>query len=325
MYQYESVKLEKGMYHLTNKSFLQALEEADPSAQYSGSPLASLDAYERQLKRFDIHVSGENCDKVEKFFITTESAILFPEFIRRAVLQGMEETILSKIVAIITKSYSTNYHGCDMSDGNEYTTTSAGTALPISSIQESAVLITIHKYGRNVQATYEALRQQRLDVYALMLRRIGRRIGDSIVTKAATVLKNASNNSTKISVATNSFSYDSLAQLYGAFTTFRMKAMLASPANVAKILTMNQMIETSSQDVEEIRLPFGTKLINCPQLDNSTILGLDTDFALEMMKGSDVILETDKIIERQLESITVSITLGFRAFMTDAVRMLALT
>ena len=107
MYQYESVKLEKGMYHLTNKSFLQALEEADPSAQYAGSPLAGLDAYERQLKRFDIHVSGSNCDKVEKFFTSTESAVLFPEFVRRAIMQGMNHTILSEIVAVVSKSEST--------------------------------------------------------------------------------------------------------------------------------------------------------------------------------------------------------------------------
>ena len=39
---YNEVKLEKGMYHLAGKSFLQALEEADPQAQYAGSPLGQL-------------------------------------------------------------------------------------------------------------------------------------------------------------------------------------------------------------------------------------------------------------------------------------------
>ena len=324
MYQYESVKLEKGMYHLTNKSFLQALEEADPSAQYSGSPLAGLDAYERQLKRFDIRVSGTNCDKVEKFFTTTESAILFPEFIRRAILQGMEETFLPEIVAVVSRS-NTNFQGCELSDTNDYTTTTPGYALPISSILESSSVITLLKYGRNIQATYEVIRQQRLDAYALMLRRVGARLAGSILTKAVTVLKNASNNSTKISVATANFAYANLAALYGNFNTFKMKIMLASPANMAKILTMNQMLEISSQDVTEIRLPFGTKLINCPQLDDNTIIGLDSDFALEQMQNGDVILETDKIIERQLESISVSVMLNFRAFMSDAIRQLALT
>ena len=41
---YQNVKLEKGMYHLTGKSFLQVLEELDPAAQYADTPLAGLDA-----------------------------------------------------------------------------------------------------------------------------------------------------------------------------------------------------------------------------------------------------------------------------------------
>lgn len=325
MYQYETVKLEKGMHHLTNKSFLQALEEADPSAQYMNSPLAGLDAYERQLKRFDIHVSGENCDNVEKFFITTESAVLFPEFIRRAILQGMEDTILPDIIAVISRSRSTSYHGCDLIDTASYTTTSSGSALPVSTIQESNSTITLVKYGRNIQATYEAVRQQRLDTFALYLRRIGVRLADSIVSKAVQVMKTASNNSTKISVATANFAYSSLASLYGGFTSFKMKVLLASPANVAKILTMSQMTEITSQDVSEIRLPFGTRLINCPQLDDNTILGLDSDFAMEQMQNSDLILENDKLIDRQMDSIAVSVTLNFRAIMNDAIRQLALT
>ena len=62
---YQNLKLEKGLYHLTNKSFVQALEALDPSAQYADTPLAGLDAYERQLKRFDIRISGAQCDRVE--------------------------------------------------------------------------------------------------------------------------------------------------------------------------------------------------------------------------------------------------------------------
>ena len=42
---YNEIKLEKGMYHLAGKSFMQALEEADPSAQYAGSPLSRCGRY----------------------------------------------------------------------------------------------------------------------------------------------------------------------------------------------------------------------------------------------------------------------------------------
>lgn len=63
-----------------------------------------LDAYERQLKRFDIKVSGENCDTVSKFFQTSDSAALFPEFVSRSIKLGMREACtVDKIIA--TTSY----------------------------------------------------------------------------------------------------------------------------------------------------------------------------------------------------------------------------
>lgn len=323
MYQknYNQVRLEKGMYHLANKSFLQALEEADASSAYENTPLAGLDAYERQLKRFDIHVSGVNCDRVEKFFTTTESAVLFPEFIRRAVIQGMEDAILSDITAVVSWSESNRYQGCALTDTTAYSTTTAGTAMPVSSILESATVSTIEKYGRIVQASYEAVRQQRLDVFALMLRRIGKQLADSIVAKAILAMKNTA-NATKTTVTTANFAYSDLANLYGKFKSFNMKVLLASPAVMAKILVMDQMLEASSKDVTEIRLPFGTKLINCSQMEDTVLLGIDTDFALEQIQSSDVILETDKLIDRQLDCIGISVNVGFRVLMTDAIKMI---
>lgn len=319
---YNEIKLEKGMYHLAGKSFLQALEDADPSAQYVNSPLSRLDAYERQLKRFDIRVSGANCDRVEKFFTTTESAVLFPEFIRRAVVQGMQEAVLSDLTAVVTHCESNRYQGVELTETADYSTTNQGSEMPASTIYESSTVVTLSKYGRTVKASYEAVRQQRLDVFALMLRRVGKELANSVVSAAITVLKTGA-ASTSISGA--SLTYADLAALYGKFDSFNMTTLLASPAVMADILVMQQMIEASSEDVTEIRLPFGTKLINCQQLDDSTVIGLDADFALEQIQSSDVVLETDKLIDRQLDCIGISVNIGFRKLMADAVEVLSLS
>ena len=101
-YQYENVKLEKGMYGQSGKSFLKVLESLDPSENYKGTALEGLDAFQRQLKRFDIHVKGAGSDMVEKFFHTSESSVLFPEFVSRVVRQGMESDILPDITATVT-------------------------------------------------------------------------------------------------------------------------------------------------------------------------------------------------------------------------------
>lgn len=320
---YNDVKLEKGMYHLANKSFLQALEEQDPAAQYAQTPLAKLDAYERQLKRFDIRVNGAGCDRVEKFFTTTESAVLFPEFVRRAVMQGMQEAVLSDMVAVVSRSESNRYQGCSLTDTEEYTTTAAGEEMPASAIMESSDVVTLSKYGRVIQASYEAVRQQRLDVFALMLRRVGRQLADSIVKQAVSVLKTASAASA-ITKAGSELAYSDLAALYGKFTGCNLTTILASPAVIADILVMSQMTEASSEAVSEIHLPFGAKLVKCTQLDDTAVLGLDKDFALEQIQSSDVVLETDKLIDRQLDCIAVSVNAGFRTLIADAVQMLKL-
>ena len=80
-YHFENIKLEKGMYGRSSRSFSQALEELDPSEHYKGTSLEGMDAFQRQLKRFDIKVKGANSDVVEKFFRTADSAVLFPEYI----------------------------------------------------------------------------------------------------------------------------------------------------------------------------------------------------------------------------------------------------
>ena len=74
---YDSIKLDKGLY-TTGKSFTQALETADPSDNYRGTALEGLDAYERQLKRFGVHVAGAGSDRIEKFFRSSETAIHRP-------------------------------------------------------------------------------------------------------------------------------------------------------------------------------------------------------------------------------------------------------
>ena len=110
---YDNLKLEKGLY-TTGKSFTQALEALDPSENYVGTELEGLDAYQRQLKRFNIKVSGFDSDCVAKFFTTSDSAALFPEYISRAVRQGIDSNnTVDKIVATTTTIDSLDYRSVE--------------------------------------------------------------------------------------------------------------------------------------------------------------------------------------------------------------------
>lgn len=315
---YQNVTLEKGLYHLTNKSFVQALEGLDPSAQYADTPLAGLDAYERQLKRFDIRISGPQCDRVEKFFTSTESAVLFPEFVRRAVQQGMDASMLSEITAVETHTDSSQYLGCTITETDSYgTATSQSDALTASTILEATSALVLDKYGRVVKASYEAVRRQRLDVFAVFLRSVGMQLAQALMQQAITTLTaEAGSSSTK---AGSALAYSDLATLYGKFTTYNMNTLLVSPKVAATILAMAEMEDVVPVEQAQVRLPFGTVLCKVPQMSDNVIIGLDKNFALEMVMGSNLILETDRLIENQLDLITVSLQCGFRVLMKNAV------
>lgn len=65
---FDHVKLEKGMYRESGKTFTQGARVARPERNYRGTALEGTDAFQRQLKRFDIHAKGAYSDPVEKFF-----------------------------------------------------------------------------------------------------------------------------------------------------------------------------------------------------------------------------------------------------------------
>lgn len=317
---YNEIKLEKGLYNLSGKSFTAALEELDPSSAYSGTPLEKLDAFERQLKRFNIRIKGPDCDRVEKFFSSTESAVLFPEFVTRSIKKGFDNTVLGNICAVKTACDCGQYLGCTLDDSETYTTTAQTAEMPAASVTEASAATVLAKYGRVINASYEAVRQQRLDVFGVMLRSIGVKLASSVIAKAVTVLADDAD-----SITTSSLSYSDLAALYGQFDCFDMNTLIVSPEVASEIAAMEQLSECSADDSGKIMLPFGSELIKTGAADDDTVIGIDRNFALEFITGTDLVMETDKLIDRQLDRISVSITCGFRKLTPDAVKVLSIT
>ena len=163
-------KLEKGMYQEPGRSFSQVLEDIDPSDRYIGTPLEGLDAFQRQLKRFDIRVKGSASDTVDKFFATSDSAVLFPEYVARVVRRGMEE---SDVVPMITASVTR------VDDEEQVGNTRAN----------------LRKRGRLLVSGYDAVRAQKLDLFSVTLRQIGSYIAHTRLEDAVDVLVNGDCNS----------------------------------------------------------------------------------------------------------------------------------
>ncbi len=235
-YHYETIKLEKGMYGRSGRSFAGTLEELDPSEQYRGTALEGMDAFQRQLKRFDIRVKGAGSDRVEKFFHSGESAVLFPEFVSRVVRQGLEEgSILPDITATVTHFDGMDYRSIasvPSEEDKELRRVEEGASIPETAIRTQENLVRLHKRGRMLVASYEAIRFQRLDLFSVTLRQIGAYIGRMHLRDAISVIMQGDGNDnpaeqfkvgqSPISGTGGTLSYEALVDFWSQFDPYTM-------------------------------------------------------------------------------------------------------
>ena len=333
---YDNLKLEKGMYRQEGMNFTQVLESLDPSENYRGTALEGTDAFQRQLKRFGIRAKGAGSSPVEKFFRTMDSAVLFPEYIARTVRQGMEENdSLPAITATTTVIDSMDYRSIYSTAGDadmELKAVAEGDAIPETEVKSKEHLISLSKRGRMLVASYEALRFQKLDLFGVMLRQIGAHIQKQQLADAVRVLLEGDGNdnaavvyavgSSPISGTSGNLGYDQLVEFWGQFDPYTMNTILCSTATMTKMLKIpelqNPQTGLNFQGTGKLSTPLGANLYRTGAVADGMIIGLDNRFALEQVRAGDVLVEYDKLIDRQLERAAITSIAGFGKICTDA-------
>ena len=326
---YDNLRLEKGMYRQAGKSFTQVLESLDPSENYRGTALEGTDAFQRQLKRFGIRAKGAGSSPVEKFFSTMDSAVLFPEYIARTVRQGMEENdILPAITATTTVIDSMDYRSIysnPTDDDKELKQVDEGAAIPETTVKTKDHLVNLTKRGRMLVASYEAIRFQKLDLFSVMLRQIGAHIQKQLLQDAVNVLSNGdgNNNAAKqYTIGTSpmtgtkgTLTYDQLVEFWGQFDPYTMNTILCSTATMTKMLKIpelqNPMTGLNFQGTGKLGTPLGAQMHRTGAVADGKIIGLDNRYALELVRAGDVLVEYDKLIDRQLERAAITSISGF--------------
>ncbi len=333
MSNYDNIKLEKGLY--SNGNFTKALESIDPSENYKGTSLEGLDAYQRQLKRFGIKVSGSGSDVVEKFFRNSDSAVLFPEYVSRAVRQGLEQAdILPGIVASTTLIDGMDYRSITSvptEDDKELKIVKEGAFIPETTIRTKDNLVKLKKRGRSLVASYEAIRFQRLDLFTVTLRQIGAYISRTLLKDAVDVIVNGdgAGNSAEIIESENSgtLTYADLVNFWNGFDPYELNTIIATPELMAQMLNMEQFRDAAAglnfHGKGEMITPLGAKLLKSSAIESGKIIGIDKSAALEMVKAGEVMTEYDKLIDRQLERAVISCTAGFAKIFDGASKVLS--
>lgn len=332
---FDNIRLEKGLY-TTGKSFTGALESMDPSENYIGTSLEGLDAYQRQLKRFDIRVSGLGSDVVEKFFKTSDSATLFPEYVSRAVHQGMEDAnVLPRIIATTTVIDGLDYRSITSvptQDEKELKAVGEGAYIPETTIRTQENLVKLQKRGRMLVASYEAIRFQRLDLFTVTLKQIGAYIARSQLKDAIDVLVNGDGNSNPAAIAEveteDTLVYSDLVTFWNSFDPYELNTIIANPEVMETLLNLSEFKDAVAglnfQGTGKMITPIGADLIKSSAISAGSLIGLDKSCALEMVKAGDVVTEYDKLIDRQLERAAITSIAGFAKIFSDASKILTI-
>ena len=326
---YDNLRLEKGMYRQAGKTFTQVLESLDPSENYRGTALEGTDAFQRQLKRFGIRAKGAGSSPVEKFFATMDSAVLFPEYIARTVRQGMEENdILPAIVATTTVIDAMDYRSIysnPTDEDKELKDVAEGAEIPSTEVKTKEHLVKLTKRGRMLVASYEAIRFQKLDLFSVMLRQIGSYIQKQQVADAVKVLMDGDGNDNAAAVysvgtspmsgTAGTLTYDQMVEFWGQFDPYTMNTILCSTGTMTKLLKIpelqNHMTGLNFQGTGKVGTPLGAQLHRTSVVADGKIIGLDNRYALELVRAGDVLVEYDKLIDRQLERAAITSISGF--------------
>lgn len=322
---YENIKIEKSLY-TTGKSFTQALEKLDPSENYKGTDLEGLDAYERQLKRFNIKVSGEDCDTVSKFFQTTDSAVLFPEFVSRSIKLGMRDNCtIENMLATTTYVDSLDYRSLQLDETDEmknFDIVPEGSAFEEVKIGVKSDLTPLKKYGKMISASYEAIKFQKLDLFSLALRRIGENLIHYETYDIIGSVNPSAFNQVKYA---NEFTYDDLVDLYTSLMPYKLTTIVADPKSYTRLLKLPELRDANAgldfHATGRAITPFGAEVYCLSELPENTMYAFDKNYAFERVVASDIATDFDKLIDRQIERATVSIIVGFSNVFPNAVRI----
>ncbi|HJB56726.1 MAG TPA: phage major capsid protein, partial [Candidatus Flavonifractor intestinipullorum] len=123
-------------------------------------------------------------------------------------------------------------------------------------------------------------------------------------------------------------SYDALLDFWAQFDPYTMNTMLVGGDTMLKLLKLdelqNPLTGLNFQGTGTLTTPLGATLLRTSAVPAGKLIGLDKHYALEMVSSGDVLVEYDKLIDRQLERAAITSISGFAKLYQDASKVLTI-
>jgi hypothetical protein len=350
----EQVQLAMDVYNkiIEQKTSLTAyldeiLEAADPNTK--------LDAYERMLKYCGIQtrsiLGGRQADKVQAFFRTSVSEVLFPEFVSRQVREAItNDTMLPYLIGKRTTIDSDSYKSFYVDDQpakQHKVRVGEAAELPTSKIVGREQNIQLWKYGRAIDYSYEFVKMIQIDMLALFIRRIAMQTAKDKVYDVLDVIESGDGND-NAAPTYNLTTLDTGASAgtltAKGFLKFLMQfEVFPCDTLIADQDTYIDLVLTNTTGVTIANLIWilaqgnaGGFSIASPQMPNKSLrlfwhtdvtaqdlIGINSQNAIEevTLAGSDL-SESQRFIKRQVETLTVSEINGYAKLFKEATGIL---
>lgn len=250
-----------------------------------------------------------------------------------------ESNLLPSITAAVTRFEGMDYRSIasvPQEKDKELRHVAEGAEIPQTEVRTQENLVRLHKRGRMLVASYEAVRYQKLDLFSVTLRQIGAHINRMHLEDAIDVLLHGDGNdnpaqsftvgTSPIGGSKGTLTYEDLVDFWAQFDPYEMNTLLVSSDVMLKMLKLeefqNPLTGLNFQGTGKLVSPLGANLLRTSALGSGQIIGLDKNYALEMVQGSDVMVEYDKLIDRQLERAAITSISGFAKLFADAAKVL---
>lgn len=173
-----------------------------------------LDAFDAALVTAGIVAKGDvklgiESSMVSKFFTTTSSRLLFPEYVNRTIKETItDQPLLQYVVGetVTITGDSMRQPKIDLGKNSDnrkalkFSRVAEGAEIPTTEIKLAEEAVKIYKYGRAVKATYEVMRRTTIDMFRKTIELLGRFIVNGQYAVVIEVIENGDGNNNPATV-----------------------------------------------------------------------------------------------------------------------------
>jgi len=298
-------------------------------------------ALELAFRELGIRTRGPEADALGKIFSSSAGTVLFPAFVETQVVAGM--LLASLVPTMIAQEVTVNSHTVEhlaMTDAEaDRRTSKTGEGAPGATVtlRTAERSIRLEKYAAQLDATYESLRLQRLNVVGLLLQRLGEQLGIDETDDAIEVAIAGDGNPNSAASVLNTeqdnvLDYDDLIRLVLRFPKgYQMRVAIAGDETLRIVLNLPEFRDANLGDnafqrLHAVQGPLAARwqrwTRTTPSFTADRILALDSRLALVQYTEQGVMTESDRLIDRQFERTVVSKWSGFGKLDYHAVQVL---